>query len=82
MSFEFNSNRSYALVNIATQRALDLSRRDNAESTFARLNGITSVPFFIINNQIRVDGSHSVEVFLQALNRAAFLEVSTDLLKL
>lgn len=53
-----------------------------AQSTFARLNGITSVPFFIINNQIRVDGSHSVEVFLQALTRAEFLQVSTDALKL
>lgn len=47
-----------------------------AESTFARLNGITSVPFFILNNKVRVDGSHSVEVFLQALNRAALLELS------
>ncbi len=53
-----------------------------AQSTFARLNGITSVPFFIINNQIRVDGSHRVEVFLQALTRAEFLQVSTNALKL
>lgn len=53
-----------------------------AESNFARLNGITCVPLFIINNQIRVDGSHCVEVFLQALTRAAFLEGATDLLKL
>lgn len=52
-----------------------------AESNFARLNGITCVPLFIINNQIRVDGSHSVEVFLQALTRAAFLAGATDLLK-
>lgn len=47
-----------------------------AESTFARLNGITSVPFFVIDNKIRVDGSHSVEVFLQAFNRASLLELS------
>lgn len=53
-----------------------------AQSTFAQLNGITSVPFFVINNQIRVDGFHSVEVFLQALTRAEFLEVSTNALKL
>ncbi len=44
-----------------------------AKSTFARLNGITSVPLFTINNKIKVDGSHSVQVFLQALNRAALL---------
>lgn len=82
------------LVTIGTEAGMDAAQTRQqlssdaalntviAESTFARLNGITSVPFFIINNQIRVDGSHSVEVFLQALNRARFLEVSTDLLKL
>ena len=48
-----------------------------AESTFARLNGINSVPFFIFNNQVRVDGSQSVNVFLEALNRAKFIEVLT-----
>lgn len=53
-----------------------------AQSTFAQLNGITSVPFFVINNQIRVDGSHCVDVFLQALTRAEFLKVSTNALKL
>lgn len=47
-----------------------------AESAFARLNGITSVPFFIINNQIKVDGYHSVKVFQQALNQAALMAVS------
>ncbi|MBW4557628.1 MAG: DsbA family oxidoreductase [Trichormus sp. ATA11-4-KO1] len=46
-----------------------------AASTFARLNGITSVPFFIFNNKVKVDGSQSVNVFLRALNRAAFMEV-------
>lgn len=46
-----------------------------AESTFARLNGINSVPLFIINNKIKVNGSHSVEVFLEALNRAALLDI-------
>jgi predicted DsbA family dithiol-disulfide isomerase len=44
-----------------------------AESTFARVNGVTSVPLFILNNKIRVDGSHSVEVFKQAIARAAQL---------
>ncbi|MDB9306481.1 MULTISPECIES: DsbA family oxidoreductase [Cyanophyceae] len=48
-----------------------------AESTFARLNGIHSVPFFIFNNQVRLDGSQSVNVFLEALNRAKFIEVLT-----
>jgi predicted DsbA family dithiol-disulfide isomerase len=45
-----------------------------AEATFARLNGIASVPYFIINNKIKVDGSHSVKMFLQALSYAAFME--------
>jgi len=45
-----------------------------AESTFARFNGITSVPFFIINHQVQVKGSGSVELFLQALNRAVLME--------
>ena len=42
-----------------------------AESTFARLNGVSSVPFFIFNNKVKVDGSQSVEVFKQAITRAA-----------
>ncbi|MCC5614113.1 DsbA family oxidoreductase [Nostoc sp. CHAB 5836] len=46
-----------------------------AESTFARLNGINSVPFFVINNKVKVNGSHSVEVFLENLNRAALLNI-------
>ncbi|QMS91637.1 DsbA family oxidoreductase [Nostoc edaphicum CCNP1411] len=46
-----------------------------AESTFARLNGINSVPFFVINNKVKVNGSHSVEVFLETLNRAALLDI-------
>jgi predicted DsbA family dithiol-disulfide isomerase len=50
-----------------------------AESTFARFNGITSVPFYIINNKVKVDGSHSSEVFRQALNRAALIEVSAKI---
>ncbi|MBW4689484.1 MAG: DsbA family oxidoreductase [Komarekiella atlantica HA4396-MV6] len=48
-----------------------------AESQFARSIGITSVPFFIINNKVQVNGSCSVEVFLQALNRAALTETTT-----
>ncbi|MEH2202674.1 MAG: DsbA family oxidoreductase [Nostoc sp.] len=46
-----------------------------AESTFARLNGINSVPFFVINDKVQVNGSHSVEVFLETLNRAALLDI-------
>lgn len=38
------------------------------ESTFARLNNITSVPFFIINNKVKINGSQSVEAFSQALS--------------
>ncbi|MEA5625618.1 DsbA family oxidoreductase [Nostoc sp. UHCC 0251] len=47
-----------------------------AESIFARPNGINSVPFFIINNKVKINGSHSVEIFLQALNRAALIDIS------
>lgn len=50
-----------------------------AESTFAHLNGIISIPLYIINDRVRVDGSHSVEVFHQALNRAALIEISTKI---
>ncbi|MEH2163824.1 MAG: DsbA family oxidoreductase [Nostoc sp.] len=46
-----------------------------AESAFARLNGINSVPFFIMNNQVKVNGSHSVEMFIEALNSAALLDI-------
>jgi predicted DsbA family dithiol-disulfide isomerase len=49
-----------------------------AESIFARLNNINSVPFFIINNKVKIDGSHSVEVFVQAFNRATLLETSLN----
>lgn len=56
-----------------------LGDRVLAESTFARLNGITSVPFYVINNKVKVNGSHSSEVFLQALNRAALLEISAKI---
>jgi predicted DsbA family dithiol-disulfide isomerase len=47
-----------------------------AESISAKFNGITSVPFFILINTVTVEGSHSVEVFIEALNRAALIEVS------
>ena len=50
-----------------------------AESTFARPNGINSVPFFIINNKVKINGSHSVEMFLQALNRAALIDRSAKI---
>ncbi|BDI14230.1 polyketide biosynthesis protein [Nostoc cf. commune SO-36] len=46
-----------------------------AESTFARLNGINSVPFFVINNKVKVNGSYSVKAFLETLNRAALLDI-------
>jgi predicted DsbA family dithiol-disulfide isomerase len=64
----------------STELKLQLNDRDVvdavvAESAFARLNGINSVPFFIMNNQVKVNGSHSVEVFLEALNSAALLDI-------
>ncbi|MCC5647148.1 DsbA family oxidoreductase [Nostoc sp. CHAB 5824] len=46
------------------------------ESIFTRPNGINSVPFFIINNKVKINGSHSVEMFLQAFNRAALVDIS------
>jgi len=46
------------------------------DTTFARQIGITSVPFFIFNNKVSVNGSQSVEVFCQVLNQTALLEVS------
>ncbi|MEH2138530.1 DsbA family oxidoreductase [Nostoc sp.] len=46
-----------------------------AESIFSRPNDINSVPFFIINNKVKINGSHSVEMFLQAFNRAALLDI-------
>jgi len=46
------------------------------DTTFARPIGITSVPFFIFNNKVSVNGSQSVDVFCQVLNQAALLEVS------
>ena len=63
-----------------TELKLQLNDRDvanaiDAESAFARLNGINSVPFFIMNNQVKVNGSHSVEAFLQALNSSAILDI-------
>lgn len=39
-----------------------------SESTIARLNNITSVPFFIINNKVKINGSQSVEAFRQAFS--------------
>jgi len=50
-----------------------------AESKCARSNGITSVPFFIFNNKVKIDGSRSVEMFLQALNSAAIVDTSTKI---
>ncbi|MCC5667122.1 DsbA family oxidoreductase [Nostoc sp. CHAB 5784] len=47
-----------------------------AESIFARPNGINSVPFFIINNKVKINGSHSVEMFLQAFNCATLVNIS------
>lgn len=64
---------------LSSDAALDEVMND---AVGARHRGITSVPFFIFNNKIRVDGSHSVEIFLHILNRAALLEVSPALLEL
>jgi predicted DsbA family dithiol-disulfide isomerase len=50
-----------------------------AESIFDRPNGINSVPFFIINNKVKINGSHSVEMFLEAFNRAALLDTSAKI---
>ncbi|MFS0516045.1 DsbA family oxidoreductase [Nostoc sp. UIC 10607] len=50
-----------------------------AESIFARPHGINSVPFFIINNKVKINGSHSVEMFLQAFNRAALIDISAKI---
>ncbi|MBD2245934.1 DsbA family oxidoreductase [Nostoc sp. FACHB-888] len=47
-----------------------------AESIFARPNGINSVPFFIINNKVKINGSHSVKMFLEAFNRATLVDIS------
>lgn len=47
-----------------------------ADAISARRQGITSVPHFIINDKINVSGSQSVDVFLQAFNRATLSEVS------
>jgi len=57
----------------------DAVNRIVAESTFARLNGINSVPFFTINNKVKVNGSHSVDIFLQAFNRVALLDISAKI---
>jgi predicted DsbA family dithiol-disulfide isomerase len=73
------------LKNIATQLNIDIEllQLQNqigldqiiAESQFARLNGINSVPFFVINNSVQVDGSHSPDIFIQAFNRASLINI-------
>lgn len=47
-----------------------------ADAASARKKRINSVPFFIFNNKVSINGSQSVDVFLEALYRAALLEVS------
>lgn len=42
-----------------------------AQAQAARLQGISSVPFFRFNERINVSGSQSVAVFLQALQQAS-----------
>ena len=37
------------------------------EAEAARNQGISSVPFFVINNKVSISGSQSVEVFIQAI---------------
>ncbi|MEM6754544.1 MAG: DsbA family oxidoreductase [Cyanobacteria bacterium P01_C01_bin.38] len=51
------------------QQLNDKNARDAiiAQSDKARLLGINSVPFFIINNQIKISGSQSKETFLREL---------------
>lgn len=46
---------------------------NDASSAWRR--GINRVPLFIFNHKVVVDGSHSVAIFLEALNRAVFLPV-------
>lgn len=52
-----------------------------AGETFAWLNDVTSVPFYIINNKVRLEGSQSVQGFLQAMNRATPIVMSPTLLE-
>ena len=51
---------------LSDRNALDaiVTRSENA-----RRLGINSVPFFIINNEVRVNGSQSKEAFIQAFDR-------------
>lgn len=37
------------------------------EAEAARNQGISSIPFFVINNKVSISGSQSVEVFIQAI---------------
>lgn len=46
-----------------------------AQSNAARAQGITSVPFFRINERIIVNGSQSTEIFVQALQQASIQAV-------
>ncbi|PSB31054.1 DsbA family oxidoreductase [Chlorogloea sp. CCALA 695] len=39
------------------------------EAKAARNQGISSVPFFVINNKVSISGSQSVEVFIQAIQK-------------
>lgn len=43
----------------------------NADQAAARKLGITGVPYFIFNDKYAVSGAQGVEVFMQALNKAA-----------
>lgn len=47
-----------------------------AQSNAAREQGITSVPFFRINERIIINGSQSTEIFVQALQQASIQAVT------
>jgi len=71
------------LVNLAKSFSFDTSQLHQqlsgdvalaevmAQAKAARLQGINSVPFFRIGDRINVNGSQSVEVFIQALQQAS-----------
>ncbi len=68
-------------INIELSQLQDQTALDKiiAESEFARLNGINSVPLFVINNSVQIDGSHSPNVFIQAFNRASLIKIEAKI---
>lgn len=49
----------------------ELLARVNADQAEAKARGITGVPYFIIDDKYAISGAQGVEVFLQALQKAA-----------